>query len=408
MQETCDVAIIGGGPAGAIAAAKLAARGWHVEVFESQHFPRFSIGESLLPTCMIHLEEVGLEEEIAAHGFQFKDGAVFWRNHAMETIDFREKSAAGPATVYQVRRDQFDEILIRNAGNKGAHLHFGHKVTGFEPGPDGTRIQIEDEAGDAYELTAKFTLDASGFGRVLPRLLDLDVPSEQTSRRSCFKHVYDHADHPGFDRNKILITVHPDDPQVWLWLIPLADGVSSIGVVGEDAVIRAAGETPDERLASFVASSGFMAEVLKNATEARPAQEIVGYSKSVKSLIGERYALLGNAAEFLDPVFSSGVAIAMKSASLAADLVDRQLQGETVDWSTEFVSELKVGVEAFRACVNAWYTGLLQQLIFFEDRNVEITRNFTSILAGYAWDRKNPIVQDPRRFFSVMEKLTSA
>ena len=79
---------LGGGPAGAIAAAKLAARGWHVEVFESQHFPRFSIGESLLPTCMIHLEEVGLEEEIAAHGFQFKDGAVFWRNHAMETIDF--------------------------------------------------------------------------------------------------------------------------------------------------------------------------------------------------------------------------------------------------------------------------------------------------------------------------------
>ena len=202
--------------------------------------------------------------------------------------------------------------------------------------------------------------------------------------------------------------MHPDDPQVWLWLIPLADGVSSIGVVGEDAVIRARGETPDERLASFVASSGFMAEVLKDAQEARPAQEIVGYSKSVKSLIGERYALLGNAAEFLDPVFSSGVAIAMKSASLAADLVDRQLKGEAVDWNTEFVGELKVGVEAFRACVNAWYTGLLQQLIFFEDRNAEITRNFTSILAGYAWDKKNPIVQDPRRFFSVMEKLTSA
>ena len=218
----------------------------------------------------------------------------------------------------------------------------------------------------------------------------------------------DNISHPAFDRNKILITVHPEDPQVWLWLIPLADGLSSIGVVGADETILSAGETPEARLAHYVSTSGLMADILKDAETFRPESEIIGFSANVKSLTGPRHALLGNAAEFLDPVFSSGVTIAMKSACLAAELVDSQLRGETVDWNKDYAEELQTGVEAFRACVNAWYDGLLQRLIFMGDerRGDEVTRHFTAILAGYAWDRKNPIVRDPKRFFKLIDRLT--
>ncbi|WP_084419726.1 NAD(P)/FAD-dependent oxidoreductase [Henriciella litoralis] len=406
-QRYCDVAIIGAGPSGAIAASRLTALGWNVEVFESQHFPRFSIGESLLPICVEFLRETDMLADVEAQNFQFKDGAVFWMDGETETIDFHEKSAPGPATVWQVRRDKFDDTLIKCAMRQGAHVHFGHKVTGFTQNTGGVTLEIENEAGESQVVNTSFVLDASGFGRVLPRLMDLDVPSDQSLRRSCFKHVHDFADHPDFDRNKILITVHPDDPQVWLWLIPLADGMSSIGVVGADDVIQSRGSTPEEMLAAWCETSGFMSDILSKATEARAASQIIGFSRNVKNLYGDNYALLGNAAEFLDPVFSSGVTIAMKSAMLATDLVDRQLKGLPADWEKDFSAELKVGVNAFRACVNAWYTGLLQRLIFMDSRNEDISRHFTSILAGYAWDRKNPIVQDPKRFFSLMDRMTS-
>jgi flavin-dependent dehydrogenase len=149
-----------------------------------------------------------------------------------------------------------------------------------------------------------------------------------------------------------------------------------------------------------------MHEVLKNATIARPAGEIVGFSANVKTLIGPSYALLGNAAEFLDPVFSSGVTIAMKSAVLASDLIDRQFRDKPVDWEKEFVEELKVGVEAFRACVSAWYDGSLQRIIFDRPMGEKtVTQQLTAVLAGYAWDRTNPLVREPARFLRVVDEL---
>lgn len=409
QNEVCDVAIIGAGPSGAVAASILVQKGWNVKVFERQHFPRFSIGESLLPHCVEFLEQAELLDPVEAKQFQFKDGAAFAMDGKYEDIYFPDKSTPGPGTVYQVRRDQFDETLINGAIDKGADVTFGDTVLSFDQTSDvedHAKLVVQNEAGVERTILAKFVVDASGFGRVLPRLLDLESPSDQVRRRSCFKHVTDNISHPDFDRNKILISVHPDDPKVWLWLIPLANGMSSIGVVGVDETIENAGDTPEARLDHFVRTSGLMSEFLENAVEARPANEIVGFSANVKNLYGDKYALLGNAAEFLDPVFSSGVTIAMKSATLATALIDKDLRGEETNWEVEYSEELKRGVEAFRACVNAWYDGLLQRIIFLENRSEDITRHFTAILAGYAWDRKNPIVKDPKRFFRLIDALT--
>jgi flavin-dependent dehydrogenase len=404
--ETCDVAVIGGGPAGAVAAAILAQKGWDVRVYERQHFPRFSIGESLLPQSMGLLEEAGLLEDVMAGNFQFKDGAAFAYGDRYTDIYFPEKFSPGWGTTFQVRRDKFDKILIDGAAKKGAKVEFGTAVTAFSSDASGARMTIKRESGEEAEIRSRFTLDGSGFGRTLPRLLDLEAPSSMSRRRSTFRHVVDNIDDPSFDRNKILVSVNPNNPQIWYWLIPLADGLSSTGVVGPDEAIAAYGDNLEERLDRLISEAEMMSRVLKNATRYREANEIIGFSANVKTLVGPSFALLGNAAEFLDPVFSSGVTIALKSATMASCLVDRQLRGETVDWEGEFSEPLKVGVETFRAHVQAWYDGGLQKIIFNRPmEDTKVTSYLTSVLAGYAWDKQNPIVREPVRFLKVVEKL---
>lgn len=406
MTDDLDVVIIGAGPAGAAAAAMLADKGRTVEVIERVHFPRFSIGESLLPQSMAIIEAAGLMQHVHRGGFQFKDGAAFSRNDDLRSIYFPDKSTAGWGTTFQVRRDRFDQLLAEGAVEKGARIVFGEEVISFKGGDASVEVVARNEAGEERTIKARFALDASGFGRVLSRMLDLETPSDFPSRRSLFCHVRDNISDPEFDRNKILISVHPENNQVWYWLIPLADGLSSVGVVGPAEVLAAAGETDHDRLWALVSKAAYMSELLAASEQVRPAGTIIGYACNVKSLVGPGYALLGNAAEFLDPVFSSGVTIALKSASLAVELVDRVLDGETVDWQGDFVEELYRGIDTFRACVSGWYDGSLQTIIFKRPEHLtDVGRHLTSVLAGYAWDKNNPLVREPSRYLNLVAQL---
>ena len=404
-----DVVIIGAGPSGSVAASLLVRKGWSVEVVERAQFPRFSIGESLLPQSMVFLEEAGLLEDVEAIGFLFKDGAAFHTPGIDTAINFPDKSTPGPATTFQVRRDLFDDTLAKGASKYGAHVVFGEEVIAFESSDTGAAVTVRNEQGAMRRIEARFALDASGFGRTLSRLLDLEEPSEFPARRSVFCHVRDHITEPTFDRNKILISVNPHNPEIWYWLIPLHDGLSSVGAVGAQDVIEGAGDTDHNRLWSLIGEVDYLAKVLEKAEIVRPVGTIVGYACSVKRLIGPSYALLGNAAEFLDPVFSSGVTIALKSASLATALIDRQLRGERVDWTSEFVEPLYVGIETFRACVEAWYSGRLQRIIFNRpDEMTDAQRMVTAVLAGYAWDQNNAIVRAPTRMLRLLDELTTS
>ena len=228
MKPDLDVVIIGAGPAGAAAAAMLARKGRSVEVIERTHFPRFSIGESLLPQSMEILEEAGLLPRVLEGGFQFKDGAAFRRGDEATDIYFPDKSTSGWGTTFQVKRQDFDQLLAQGAAEMGAKIVFGETVTAFECDDDGVRVTCCDEAGAERVISAKFCLDASGFGRVLSRLLAIETPSSFPPRRSLFCHVRDNISDASFDRNKILISVHPENSQIWLWLIPLAGGLASI------------------------------------------------------------------------------------------------------------------------------------------------------------------------------------
>jgi hypothetical protein len=403
FQADYDVIIIGAGPSGSLAAALLNQRNYRVLVLERTHFPRFSIGESLLPQSMRFLEQANMLEAVQAAGFQYKDGAAFSCGERYEFFDFNEKFTEGWGTTYQVQRDRFDKILADTAEAQGVSIRYGQTVTHFQYQSGCARVEVENENGVVEELSARYVLDASGYGRVLPRLLKLEKPTTFPSRTSLFTHIQDNIVDERYDRNKILITVHPEYRDVWYWLIPFNEGRASVGVVAEQAFIDNMAGDGEQRLRQLIDESGWMSSLLANAEFDTRVGELTGYACDVQQLSGEGYALLGNAGEFLDPVFSSGVTIAFKSASLAVEVLDRELQGQTPDWQQEFADELQQGVNTFKEFVEAWYDGRLQDVIFTSTKNEPVKRMISSILAGYAWDNRNPYVKDVKRLNSLAE-----
>lgn len=408
--EQRQVVVIGAGPSGAIAAALLKRQGHDVLILERQLFPRFSIGESLLSHCLDFVEEAGMLDAVQAAGFQVKNGAAFaWRDE-YSVFDFGDTFSHGKPSTFQVQRATFDKLLADQAELQGVEIRYQQEIiavdfTGAKP-----QLRARREDGSEYPIEAEFVLDASGYGRVLPRLLDLEAPSNFPIRQAVFTHVEDHIDALGFkgghfDREKILVTTHPQHRDVWFWLIPFSNGRCSLGVVASAERFKDRSLDLDVCLRSFIDETPNLKHLLENAVWDTPARTIGGYSANVKTLHGPGFALLGNAAEFLDPVFSSGVTIAMRSASMAAGLLHRQLQGERVDWQSEFAVPLKRGVDTFRAYVEGWYDGSFQDVIYYAGSQPDIRRMISSILAGYAWDERNPFVSEPKRRLRMLAEI---
>ncbi|ALH95189.1 NAD(P)/FAD-dependent oxidoreductase [Acinetobacter equi] len=414
IQQT-DILIIGAGPSGSSAAALLKKKGYDVTIIEKQHFPRFSIGESLLPQSMVFLEEAGLLECVRDHvdefAFQYKNGAAFLKGKQRSFYDFREKFSEGPGTTWQVRRAPFDHLLASQAEKMGAEIRFGHEVIAVNVESHQPILTVKNEQDEIYQIQAKFLLDASGFGRILPKFLDLESPSDFPVRRAVFTHIEDGIlDDPDFDREKILITVHEKDPRAWYWLIPFADGRSSFGVVAEQDFFEKHGFDHsteydlESLLKRILADDPALSHVLRNAQFDTPVRTLVGYSANVKHLADRNYALLGNAGEFLDPVFSSGVTIALKSSSLVVPLVEKVLQGEEVNWMEEYEKPLRKGIQVFRAYVEAWYSGEFQDVVFSQYQEEKIRLMISSLLAGYAWDEENPIHRNAKQRLHVISQ----
>ena len=404
--EQYDVVVIGAGPSGALASSLLVQKGWRVLVLEQQAFPRFSIGESLLPQCMAYLEDAGLIDTLhnnaAALGFQFKDGAAFHRAGQNTTINFTEKFTKGPGTTYQVKRADFDKLLADKAQGQGVEIRYKHTVVDYCDEPNGASLVVHNEQ-QAYRVNARFVLDASGFGRVLPKLLDLELPSNFPVRSAYFSHFKDNISDTSFDRNKILITVHPQYSDVWYWLIPFSDGTASIGVVAQSE--RFNDDESSDLLNQFIEQDPYLKTLLAQRELLTPAKNIKGYSANVSKLYGKHFALLGNAGEFLDPVFSSGVTIALKSANLIAPLVDRYLKNEVVDFDAHYAQPLQAGVDCFRTFVTGWYDTRFQDVIFYSEQNTQVREMISAILAGYAWDTNNPFVAQSERRLNVLAQL---
>ena len=408
-RRDIDVLVIGAGPAGAVAAALARRAGYSVRILEKLEFPRFQIGESLLPQCMTILEQAGMLKAVEDFGFQYKNGAQIARADKVVDFEFSNKTSPGHDYTYQVTRADFDLLLAREAEKQGAELHFNTEITAvdFSGASGGGRATLtsRDRQGGEFTHHARFVLDASGYGRTLPRLLKLDKPANFPVRAAVFMHVEDRIEDAMFDRHKIRVGIHPEHGEVWYWLIPLAQGRCSVGVVAADNFLRMDGADADTRLWQMVNEEPGMKRMLRNARQLWPAKEIRGYAASVTSLFGPGYALLGNAGEFLDPVFSSGVTIAMNSAAFAVAAMHRELQGERVDWETDFAQALMLGVDTFRGYVETWYEGALQEVMFSSSQPARLRNMMCGVLAGYAWDKQNPYVGQSGRRLRTMAQI---
>ena len=406
MLQT-DVVVIGAGPAGSVAAAGLRNQGFDVLMLEKTRFPRFIIGESLLPRTNEILSKAGMLEDTEKAGFIIKHGAVFWQGDQRVQFNFRETSAEGWGHSWQVPRDDFDTVLARSAADKGADLRFEHEVTDVAFDDDGVTVRFTDlRSGEAQQARAGFVIDGSGYGRVLARLLDLEETSDLKYRKALFNHVTGDIRPTGDDEGYIWIVTLPQGG--WIWVIPFSNGKTSVGVVGEPALFDAESGTDEEVLRKLLLQEPSLKDRLAHMQFVWDQPRVLeGYSKGIKQLYGHRYILTGNASEFLDPVFSSGVTVAVESAWRAQELVGRYLRGEDVDFDKEYRQYIMSGVDAFRAYVKSWYSGDLQKIFLTNTSADNIKKKICSVLAGYAWDDTNPFALYADRSLQSMAEMVS-
>jgi len=405
----CDVFIIGGGPAGSISAAKLVQEGFDVVVVDRSDFPRFVIGESLLPECNQLLEDANMLQGVIDAGFQFKGGACFENEKEgdkLEIYDFSKNRGEKWGSSFQVRREEFDKILLDDAMSKGATVHIGQEVVGYDP--DKNIITVETRDGETITYHAKKVLDASGYGRVLPKLLDLDTAPELPTRRATFCRLNNDVRPSDYTEGYIYIYVHGDN-DAWIWNIPFSDGITSVGIVCKEDYFQSFNMSEEAFFDHVIHSNKLSKERYKNSEKTIEVGTLNGYSAAVKTMVGENFLLTGNASEFLDPVFSSGVTLALESGSTAATLVARELRGESIDYKKEYEEYMMLGVNVFREFVDAWYDGRLQDIFFYKDENPQIKKAIVSILSGYVWDKTNIFVKGPKQAIdSTLQIIQSA
>lgn len=404
-NKKVDALIIGAGPSGAVASAYLHKKGFNIIVVEKSKFPRFVIGESLLPRSMDHFEEVDLLNCLKRKKFEKKKGARFIRNNEVCNFDFSKKYTEGWNWTWQVPRAVFDKTLTDELQEKGIEILFENEVLDviFEKETGKSVTTIKDKEGNIFDIEANFVIDSSGYGRVLPRILNLEKPSELPEHSSIFTHIEDVKRPDGEEGT--LITFDIVKPDVWLWVIPFSNGTTSIGFVGPTDFIYSYKGNPTQKLNDLLKLSKHYNDRFSNLEPLFEPKIIQNFSKSVKKLYGNGFALTGNSAEFLDPVFSSGVAFATESGLLAAKLTAKKLNGEAVNWEEEYSEYIKKGVDVFTSYVKEWYTTNLQTLFFHRPENLEVKEKICAVLAGYVWDETNPFVKKHNRVLKSMAHL---
>ncbi|MBS1754349.1 MAG: NAD(P)/FAD-dependent oxidoreductase [Ferruginibacter sp.] len=389
--EQVDVLVIGAGPAGTVAASIINKAGFNVKIVEKVKFPRFVIGESLLPRCMEALDEAGFLDAVRECGFQEKYGAKFVKNGKVCDYKFSDQYTKGWTHTWQVTRADFDKKLADTVESMGVPISYETAVTGIEFNGSESLTTVEDANGNKSQIKAKFIVDGSGYGRVIPRLFNLDRPSNLPPRKALFTHVVDKNRTMDDEPNRITIIVHQKG--VWIWVIPFSSGNTSVGFVGNPEFFDATQGAPEDQLRALLASEPYLAERMKDVKMIFEPRVLQSWSTTTDKFYGDGFVLTGNVTEFLDPVFSSGVTLATVSSQTAAKLVIKKLNGENVDWDAEYTKPMMQGVDTFRSYVMAWYDGTLDTIFFADNQVPEIKSMICSVLAGYVWDTTNPYVK---------------
>jgi FADH2-dependent halogenase len=380
-----DVAVIGGGPGGSSAATALVRRGRSVVVLEREQFPRFHIGESQLPWTNEILHALGARDTIAASGFVEKWGASFRPpdGTAERYADFQAAFQTPTPQTFQVLREKFDEILLRHSEKCGARVLEGHRLLEAVFADDGVTVRFTDHLGAEGALRVGVVVDASGRAGVLVKRFG--------------RHVYDpllrniavHAQYEGIPRapgrraGDIRMFTRPD--MGWLWFIPLSATVISVGAVIPQAVHRRESRaTPEESLAHYLAATPAAAPILQHARRVSPARFDADYSYLATRMAGDRWVAVGDAAAFLDPIFSTGVMLAMQGGLEAAGAIDAGLRRGDVSGRAfiRYERVVRARYHHFRRFAVGFYDSTFREVWFSPSPVPDIARAIMSVLAG--------------------------
>lgn len=381
--QICDVLILGGGPSGSAMGALLAEKGRRVVVLEKDRHPRFHIGESLLPLSLPYFEHLGIQEEVERIGLR-KYAAEFHSMYHGKCTHIRFDGAIDKAYpyAYEVRRSEFDHLLLKNCAAKGADVREGWRVTKAElAGDEISSVTAVDERDTKQRFVAQFYVDATGRDTFLADLLG----SKERNRRHKSAALYGHfaGAQRNTGRNEGNIGIHWFD-HGWFWMIPLKNGITSVGAVCTPAYLKSRKVPVEQFFFDIIALCPGVQERLSSASLAGPVTATGNYSYESRRMYGRNFLMVGDAYAFIDPVFSSGVHLALRSAFLGAETIDGILRDPDTAPARlkRFETEIRRGLKTFSWFIYRITTPAIRDL-FIHPRNIlGVREGIVSLLAG--------------------------
>lgn len=383
-----DVVIAGGGPAGSTAATMLRKLGHSVVVLEKTPHPRFHIGESLLPFTMGLLRRIDFMSTMEEAGFVPKWGSRFMLGDGRlaNTFYFAEGLTAGGPGAYQVTRSRFDHLLLNHCRRFGADVREGHAVTNVKFGSGDVLVTVQAPEGSCYTLRARFFADATGRDAFMANRLKLKRMDPLLRKVAVFAHFKGARRDEGRDAgNTISVVIRGG----WIWFIPLEDGITSVGVVADANDLKASRNSPEEFFHDTLSRVPELHGRLTTAQRLTQVHVTSDFSYSSKRLYGDRFIVLGDAGFFLDPVFSSGVHLAISAGVHGAEAVHARLTGRSIgNPLRRYESQLRRSQKLYVKFIYGWYQPGFLELFLSPTRKFQMLEAITSVLAGATSNRR--------------------
>ncbi len=413
-ERSTDVAIIGGGPAGSAAATVLARQGFRATVLERERFPRFHVGESLLPRQGAVLERLGVLDKVAAAGFMPKYGALFLSSDGACTspLDFGDLIKPPYNFAYQVERSRFDHLLLEHASDTGAEVLEEHTVVEADLAESGSRLRVREPGGGEHTLACRWLIDASGQHSFLAKKLGIRETAPGLRKVAHFAHFAGGRRHPGRREGDISLVFGRG---CWIWHIPLSRERVSVGCVVDHERWKGSSRTAADFLEEAISDSPWLREWMAGAERVTDAHTLANFSYTARQFVGPGYLLAGDAATFLDPVFSTGVMLALRSGEEAALGIAKGLSGRrplTAASLAGYEKKLRGWTKQYFRMIRAYYQPqfpailfnqvpfFVKPVVFFLGGGLEMPWHYRVIVEAFHWlvklNKGYRIAPDPR------------